>query len=155
FEGDDRRRAFGLMGLVLGVAAALGELIGGALIAGDALGLGWRLVFLVNLPIGIAAIAIGWRFLEETRSPAGAPLDPIGIALLSLALAALLGAMVSINHLGWRAAATIALIAIPLFILFTRHEARFEDRGLMPLFSLRLLRIPAFRVGALLVLAFF
>ncbi|HVO04492.1 MAG TPA: MFS transporter [Candidatus Cybelea sp.] len=155
FAGDDRRRAFGLMGLVLGVAAALGELIGGVLITGDVLGLGWRLVFLVNLPIGVMAIAIGGRLLQESKSPAGTRLDPSGIALLTLALAVVLGAMVSVNHLGWRASAAMGLVAVPLLVLFARYETKFEERGLMPLFSLRLLRIPAFRTGALLVLAFF
>ena len=150
FEGDDRRRAFGAMGLTLGLAAALGELIGGALIAGDVLGLGWRLVFWVNLPICLAAIAIGWRYLDESKSPADARLDPIGIVLLTLGLGCLLGALVSLRQFGW-----LALLAIPLLAGFAWHEIKFEERGHMPLLSLRLLRIPAFRTGALMVLAFF
>jgi len=155
FDGADRRRAFGLMGLVMGAASALGQLAGGLLISGDVFGLGWRLVFLVNLPIGILAVLAGMRFLEESRAPHGAKLDPFGILLATAALACLLGGLVSLHHIGLAQSALLALLSVPLFLWFGRHESRFEQRGAMPLLSIRLLRLPAFIAGALGVMVFY
>ena len=59
FEGEARRRAFGVMGAVQGVAATVSQLLGGVLITMNAFGLGWRLVFLINVPVGIAALLAG------------------------------------------------------------------------------------------------
>jgi len=155
FDGAERRRAFGLMGLVMGCASALGQLAGGVLISGDVLGLGWRLVFLVNLPIGILAVLAGMRWLEESRAPQSAKLDPFGILLSTAALACLLGGLVGLHQLGVAQASLLALISLPLFLWFGWHESRFEERGAMPLFSMRLLRLPAFIFGALTVLVFY
>jgi EmrB/QacA subfamily drug resistance transporter len=155
FDGDERRRAFGLMGLAMGAASALGQLAGGALISSDLFGLGWRLVFLVNLPIGILAVLAGIYWLDESRAPKGAKLDPIGILLSTAALACLLGGLVGLHHLGLVQAGLLALVSVPLFTWFGRHEARFEERGAMPLLSIRLLRLPLFILGALTVLVFY
>ncbi|HEY4164881.1 MAG TPA: MFS transporter, partial [Dongiaceae bacterium] len=155
FDGEERRRAFGIMGLVIGVAAASGQLIGGALIGGDVLGLGWRLVFLVNLPIGIAAILLGLKFLEESRAVAAARLDPIGVVLSTLGLACLLGALIGLRNLGGGDALGLAAVAVLVLGLFVWHESRFEQNGQMPLLSIRLFRVPYFVTGILLVLVFY
>jgi EmrB/QacA subfamily drug resistance transporter len=155
YDGDERRRAFGLMGLVMGAASALGQLAGGVLISGDVFGLGWRLVFLVNLPISILAILAGLRFLDESKAPDSAKLDPFGILLFSAGLACLLGGIVGLHHFGLAEASLLALASVPLFLAFGWHEARFEERGAMPLLSIRLLKLPAFVVGALAVMIFY
>lgn len=155
FDGGERRRAFGLMGLVMGAASALGQLAGGALISGDVFGLGWRLVFLVNLPVGILAVLAGLRWLDESTAPHRAKLDPVGILLLTAGLACLLGGLVGLHHLGLGAASLLVLASVPLFAWFGRHEAGFEESGAMPLLSIRLLRLPAFIFGALAVLVFY
>jgi len=155
YDGDERRRAFGLMGLVMGAASALGQLAGGVLISGDVFGLGWRLVFLVNLPIGILAVLAGLRFLDESKAPHSAKLDPFGILLFSAGLACLLGGLVGLHHLGLVKAGVLALFSVPFFLWFGRHEVRFEERGAMPLLSIRLLKLPAFVVGALAVMIFY
>jgi MFS family permease len=155
YDGAERRRAFGLMGLVMGAASALGQLAGGVLISGDVFGLGWRMVFLVNLPIGILAVLAGMRFLDESRAPQGARLDPLGILLSSAGLACLLGGFVGLHHLGPIKAGLLALLSVPFFLWFARHEIRLEERGALPLLSIRLLRLPAFVVGALAVLFFY
>ena len=155
FDGAERRRAFGLMGLVMGAASALGQLAGGVLISGDVFGLGWRLVFLVNLPIGILAVLAGMRWLDETRAPHGARLDPVGILLATAGLSCLLGGLVGLHHLGLAKAGLLVLLSVPFFLWFGRYEARFEERGAMPLLSIRLLRLPTFIIGALTVLVFY
>jgi MFS family permease len=155
YDGAERRRAFGLMGLVMGAASALGQLAGGILISGDVFGLGWRLVFLVNLPIGILAVLAGLRWLDESRAPVRAKLDPLGILLSTAGLACLLGALVGLHHLGLGYASLLALAALPLFLWFGRHESRFEESGALPLLSIRLLKLPAFIYGALAVMVFY
>jgi MFS family permease len=155
YDGDERRRAFGLMGLVMGAASALGQLAGGVLISGDVFGLGWRLVFLVNLPIGILAVLAGMRWLDESRAPVRAKLDPLGILLSTAGLACLLGALVGLHHLGLGFASLLALASLPLFLWFGRHESRFEENGALPLLSIRLLKLPAFIYGALAVMVFY
>jgi MFS family permease len=155
YDGDERRRAFGLMGLVMGAASALGQLAGGALISGDVFGLGWRLVFLVNLPIGILAVLAGMRWLDESKAPVRAKLDPFGILLSTAGLACLLGGLVGLHHLGFGPASLLALASVPIFLWFGLHEARFEERGALPLLSIRLLKLPAFIYGALAVMVFY
>ena len=67
FTGADRVRAISIYGVVLGLAAAGGQLIGGALIELDPFGLGWRSVFLINVPIGVAALALTPKWVAESR----------------------------------------------------------------------------------------
>jgi EmrB/QacA subfamily drug resistance transporter len=155
YDGAERRRAFGLMGLAMGAASALGQLAGGILISGDVFGLGWRMVFLVNLPIGILAVLAGLRFLDESRAPQGARMDPLGILLSSAGLGCLLGGLVGLHHLGPVKVGLLALLSLPFFFWFARHEMRLEERGALPLLSIRLLRLPAFLVGAVTVLFFY
>ncbi len=81
FPPAERPRAFAAMGAVIGVATIAGQLVGGALIALDPAGLGWRAVFLVNLPLGLAAIVAARRLVPESRAPEARQLDVGGVAL--------------------------------------------------------------------------
>jgi MFS family permease len=150
FNGDERRRAFGIMGLVIGIAAASGQLIGGLLIGSDLWGLGWRLVFLVNLPVGIAAVGFGLGLLDESRVPSAARLDLRGALLSALGLGCLLAVFIGLRPLGLGAAALFMALAVPILALFVVHESRFERTGHAPLLSIRLLRVPFFVTGAVL-----
>ena len=73
FEPLERVRKLALFGLVGGLASIAGPILGGLLIKANLFGLGWRLVFLINLPVGLMALLSGWRFLPDRRSgrPAG------------------------------------------------------------------------------------
>jgi MFS family permease len=152
FNGDERRRAFGVMGLVIGIAAASGQLVGGFLIGSDLWGLGWRLVFLVNLPIGIAAVVLGLKLLDESRVPTATRLDLRGVLLSTLGLACLLAAFIGVRPLGIAPAVIVGALSLPVLALFIRHESGFERAGHAPLLSIRLLRVPYFITGAVLCL---
>src|SRR3954463_4169957 len=82
FVGGERTRALGIYGLVLGLASVAGQIVGGLLLLWNPLDLGWRVVFLVNSPIGLATLVVGARLIPESRADPRA-IDPIGIALLS------------------------------------------------------------------------
>ena len=71
-------RALSIYGVVLGLAAVGGQVIGGALVQTDVAGLGWRGCFLINVPIGLAALALAPRLVPESRAAQRAPLDVAG-----------------------------------------------------------------------------
>jgi EmrB/QacA subfamily drug resistance transporter len=130
-----------------GAAAALGPVVGGLLVA-----LSWRWVFYVNVPIGLLAIAIGWRRLPlvpghpvKTPDAVAATLVTAGIALLSLGL-------VEGNDWGWGSARVIAALAASVLML-TGFVVRIR-RHHNPLIEPSLFRIPAFRGSSIVALTF-
>src|SRR5918911_239964 len=110
FSGAALARALGAFGATLGGASAIGPLAGGVLT--DTLG--WRSIFFVNLPIGVAAFAVGVVGLRESRNPAGGRADWVGTTLLIAALTALMFALIRGNHLGWASRTILARMATGL-----------------------------------------
>ncbi|MFI6663139.1 MFS transporter [Streptomyces sp. NPDC050523] len=156
FPAHERSKAFGAVAAVMGVATTAGPLLGGLLVHADIAGLGWRTIFLVNVPIGVIAVLAGPCVLLESRSPQPLRLDPIGMILVSAALFAVLYALTQGRQLGWPAW-TLALIAagltmLGLFTLYERHKTRIDGS---PLVVLGLFRQRAFVVGLLLSLIVF
>src|SRR5690606_8392590 len=91
FTGRERGQAFGVFGAVIGLSVAFGPTLGGVLIAAGGPDLGWRLMFLVNVPLAAAVFPLAVRFLPRTQAPTDGPrnLDPIGTTVLGLATLAL------------------------------------------------------------------
>src|SRR4051794_29539724 len=116
YAGPARARAVGHYATVMGLAAVGGQLIGGALLQADVLGLGWRAIFLVNVPVGIALLAVTPRALPESRSADAAPLDLAGIALATLALTALVLPLVDGREHGWPVWAWASLGLSPVLL---------------------------------------
>lgn len=81
-SGAELAVAFGIFGPALGLGGILGPIIGGGLIEADILGLGWRSVFLVNIPIGIVALVIGWRILPRRSGDRAVRIDMLGAAVI-------------------------------------------------------------------------
>lgn len=146
----ERPRAFGIQGVVAGLASTTGQIVGGGLIALDPLGLGWRSVFLINVPVGLAALLASGRVISESRSETARRLDLAGVALGSLALVLVMVPLVEGRELGWPVWAFAALAAaLPAVALFVALERRVAERGGSPLVELRLLEAPSFRIGVL------
>jgi EmrB/QacA subfamily drug resistance transporter len=102
WSGAAQRRVISAYALTMGLAAVFGQLVGGLLIRADLFGLGWRACFLINLPIGAAALAAVRRTVPESRvEGAGSRLDPAGAALVTAALVALLLPLVEGREQGW------------------------------------------------------
>ncbi|WP_370419078.1 MFS transporter [Streptomyces sp. QH1-20] len=86
FDGESRAKAFGLYGMIMSLGGVLGPVLGAALTSADLFGLDWRPIFLINLPIGLATVLLGLRFLPESRDRQARRLDPLGMVLSSAGL---------------------------------------------------------------------
>jgi MFS family permease len=149
-------RAMSAYGIMMGMAAAIGQFSGGALVEWNPLGLGWRAVFLLKLPICLATMATAWVVLPETSGTRRVRLDIGGAVLSSLALAAILLPLSKGRDLGWPVWIFVVLATVPVLIMwFLWHEDRLSRRGGMPLVDVGLLTIPGFRRGVLVGTLFF
>jgi EmrB/QacA subfamily drug resistance transporter len=127
----ERAQAIGIWGAVVGISMALGPVLGGVLV-----GLSWRAVFLVNIPIGLAAIALTARFVPESRAPRPRRPDPVGQALVIVLLASLTSAIIEGPSQGWGSPGIVALAATAAGALVTlvRYELRRVDPLIEPRF---------------------
>ncbi|HVA90202.1 MAG TPA: MFS transporter [Chloroflexota bacterium] len=133
FTGESRARAFTAYGLTLGLAAVFGQLLGGLLIEANLAGLGWRSCFLINLPIGAAALALTPRLVPESRAPGRPRLDILGMILVTLALLATVLPLIEGREQGWPTWTWLCLItAMPLFLAFAAYQRRLGARGGAP-----------------------
>ena len=104
FVGTDLQKAFTVFGPVIGLSAVLGPIVGGALIAANAFGSGWRLIFFVNLPLGlIAAIGAATADARVPRSPKPPSLDVVGTLLAALGMGLLIYPLIQGREAGWPA----------------------------------------------------
>ncbi|MDY4325056.1 MFS transporter [Pectobacterium brasiliense] len=152
FDGDDSRRAFGLLGMTLGLAAIAGQILGGWLVHANLFGLGWRSIFLINVPIGLLAI-VAARFIPESRTPQRPSLDWMGVVLVSVGLTLLLVPLIEGPGQGWPAWSLWMLATATLLLaMFYRQQERRQRAGHLPLVDMRLLAQRRFLLGVLLVL---
>ncbi len=156
FSGRERAIALGIYGSALPVAAAMGQVGGGLMLQANILGLAWRPVFLINVPIGILTLVAAALFLERQRTAASVGLDGAGIALVTVALLLLVVPLVSGRDAGWPWWMLLMLAtSLPALFLFTLFEQRLTKRGGSPLVKLILFQQRTFTVGNLIALAFF
>ena len=138
FSGPERGTAFGVWGATTGGAVAVGPLVGGALTES----LGWESIFLLNLPIGIAAVVLTLRHVRESSDPQAGRLDLAGTALFSAALLALVLALIRGNDEGWGSALIVGLFATAALLLLA--FVMVERRRSQPMLDLSLFRISTF-----------
>lgn len=148
--------ALGAYGGVQGLASIAGPLLGGLLTTANPLGLEWRSIFWVNVPIGLIALAVGAKVLPESREPGAARLDLLGATVLAGSLVLILLPIVQGQAWGWPAWGWV-LFGVGVFGLsgFVVLERRVAAHGGQPLLDYRLLGNPAFRAGLAASLAFF
>jgi EmrB/QacA subfamily drug resistance transporter len=148
YEGADRGRALSAYGTVMGVAAASGQLIGGALVQADLAGVGWRACFLINLPVGVAALAAAPRTVPESRRAGALSLDPVGTLLVCAGLTLAVLPLIEGRALGWPAWTIAALALSPLVLgAFTAHQRALARHGGAPLLDPALLHRRTFAAG--------
>ena len=136
FPPRERGAAFAMFGITAGLAAVSGPLVGGLLINADILGLDWRPIFLVNIPVGIFAVLAGLKFIPVMEGTKDVGIDFAGIALATLALLLVVFPLIEGREFGWPAwmfglmAASIP--AAWLFVRWQRHQAANTRPQLLP-----------------------
>jgi EmrB/QacA subfamily drug resistance transporter len=156
FPPRERGTAFGMFGATIGLATITGPLVGGLLIEADLLGLEWRPIFLVNVPIGIAALAVATRFLVESKAPRALRPDPVGVAIVTAGLLLLVYPLVQGRDLGWPLWTFVSMAAaVPVLIGFGVYERHKKARDGSPLVDMDLFRQRSFVPGLLVAGIFF
>jgi EmrB/QacA subfamily drug resistance transporter len=155
YTGPARVRAISVYGMVMGLAATSGQLIGGVLIRTDVAGLGWRVIFWINVPLGLAALLAAPRMIPESRDERESRVDLTGVALITACLVAVVLPLVDGRQAGWPAWSWAALASsVPLALAFAAHQRRKADRGGAPLLNPRVFASWPLRAGLLTQTAF-
>ena len=156
FADRERGRAFAILGATIGFSTALGPLVGGLIIQAFGAETGWRLVFGVNIPIGIVAVGAAAVFLPSGAESTDSAADWLGLALLTAGLVALLTPLIEGQQEGWPSWTYVSMVGGAVLIaLFALWERRLEKLEGNPLVPPRLFAHSSFTGGVLLALVYF
>lgn len=145
----ERAQAIGVWGAVIGVSMALGPVVGGLLVSAA----GWRSVFWINAPIGLAAVVLALRFVPESRAPTARKIDVPGQALVIALLASLTFAIIEAPRRGWTSSLIVGSLAVALAALLALLY--WEGRSREPLINLRFFRSLPFSSATVIAVASF
>ena len=137
-EAKDRARAIGVWGAVFGLSMALGPVIGGALVSA----VGWRAIFWVNVPVGIAALVLTTLFVPESKAPRARRFDPVGQILVIVTLASATSAIIEGPRRGWGSGLIIGLFVLAAVAVV--GLVGYENRRAEPLIDPRFFRSTPF-----------
>jgi EmrB/QacA subfamily drug resistance transporter len=156
FPQNERAKAFGLFGTVIGTSSFSGNVLGGLLVSANLFNLSWRPIFLINLPVGVLTVIAAAKLVKESRSPKARRLDLGGVAILTLALTLLLYPLIQGREAGWPMWAFVSLAAfLPMMFVFVQYEKRLTAGGGSPLVELDLFHDRAFVIGLFSGMCFF
>ncbi|MGL5858298.1 MAG: MFS transporter [Angustibacter sp.] len=156
FSGRDRERAFAVFGAVMGLSWASGMIFGGLLIEGDVAGLGWRSIFLVNVPLALLACLGTARWFDETEQSSTARLDTAGALALTVVTALVLVPLIQGPQAGWPMWTLLCLVLAAVgAVVLTSIERRTARAGGAPLLPPHLFRDRQFNIGLLVIGTFF
>jgi EmrB/QacA subfamily drug resistance transporter len=156
FPPAERIKALAGFGVTAGLGTVSGPLLGGLLIQHNLFGLDWRPIFLINVPVGILAVAASAILVRESRAPKPPRLDPGGVALVSAALLLLLYPLVQGRQLGWPVWTFVSMaVSVPVFAAFVFYERAKSRRDGSALVELSLFRERGFSAGMAIAVAFF
>lgn len=155
FPPHERGKVFGMFGAIVGLGAVSGPLLGALLTEWDLFGLEWRTIFLINLPVGIAAVILGRKFISESKAPKALRLDLVGVVLATLALVLLIYPLTQGRENDWPLWGFLCMIASPVvFAVFIGYEKYKIKKDGSPLVELSLFHVKSFAGGITVQLAF-
>nr|WP_315032520.1 MFS transporter [uncultured Chryseobacterium sp.] len=155
-DTKERAKAFGLYGITLGTAAAIGQVLGGYLSDTHWFIEGWRLVFFINLPIGIITLWATHRYVTETVKHQNTKFDYTGILILTLALFSLIYPLIQGRESGWPLwSFGLLILSFILFAFFIYNQKTKLGKNENPLIDIRLFQIRDFNIGLIAVLFHF
>jgi EmrB/QacA subfamily drug resistance transporter len=148
FPAHERGKVFGLFGAIVGLGAVSGPLLGALLTEWNLFGLEWRPIFLINLPVGIAGLILGSRFITESKAPKALKLDLVGVALVVVGLLMLLYPLTRGRELDWPLWGYVLMAgALVVFGALVAYERRKAARDGSPLIELSLFKVKSFAAG--------
>jgi len=137
YSPRERAAMLGVVGGVSGLSAVVGPVLGGWLVSSDAFGIGWRSIFLINLPIGIVLVALAVRWVPDTRSEHPLRLDPLGLVLATTGLLGLMYALIEGRQQDWAAwiwgVGTAGLVVLAGFVVQQVRRERATGSALLPM----------------------
>ncbi|MDT0431752.1 MFS transporter [Streptomyces salyersiae] len=155
FPAHERGKVFGLFGAIVGLGAVSGPLLGALLTEWNLFGLEWRPIFLINLPVGIAGLVLGRKFITESKAPKALRLDLAGVALVTLGLLMLLYPLTRGRELGWPVWGHVSMAAsLLVFAGLVGYERQKARKDGSPLIELSLFRVKSFAAGIAVQLTF-
>ncbi|WP_435861285.1 MFS transporter [Streptomyces tauricus] len=148
FPAHERGKVFGLFGAIVGLGAVSGPLFGALLTEWNLFGLEWRPIFLINLPVGIAGLILGQKFITESKAPRALKLDLVGVALVTLGLLMLLYPLIRGRELDWPTWGYVSmggsLVVFGALVAYEKHKTA---RDGSPLVELSLFKVKSFAAG--------
>ncbi|MFJ2259409.1 MFS transporter [Streptomyces sp. NPDC087844] len=148
FPAHERGKVFGLFGAIVGLGAVSGPLFGALLTEWNLFGLEWRPIFLINLPVGIAGLILGRKFITESKAPRALKLDLVGVALVTLGLLMLLYPLIRGRELDWPTWGYVSMGgSLVVFGALVAYEKRKTARDGSPLVELSLFKVKSFAAG--------
>jgi EmrB/QacA subfamily drug resistance transporter len=154
FAPRERGRPFGLLGATIGISTAVGPLLGGLLIQAFGAQEGWRWIFYINLPIGVAAMILGFLWIPVGETKKTGDLDPVGVVLLGVGVLLLLLPLVQEREWHGNAKWLLAVAAVVVLVGFVLWERRY-GRERTSLVDLGLFKVRSYALGALIGLLYF
>ncbi|MEI7029403.1 MFS transporter [Streptomyces pratensis] len=155
FPAHERGKVFGLFGAVVGLGAVSGPLLGALLTEWDLFGLGWRPIFLINLPVGIAGLVLGAKFITESKAPKAVRLDLAGVGLVTLAMLMLIYPLTRGHELDWPLWGHVSMVgSLFVFGALVLYQRQKSLAGGSPLIEISLFRVKSFAAGIAVQLTF-
>ncbi|MEV7613881.1 MFS transporter [Streptomyces sp. NPDC089799] len=155
FPPHERGKVFGMFGAIVGLGAVSGPMLGALLTEWNLFGLEWRPIFLINLPVGIAGVLLGRKFISESKAPQALRLDLVGVVLATLAMVMLIYPLTQGRENDWPLWGFVCMGAVPLVIAgFIVYEKRKAERDGSPLVELSLFKVKSFAAGIAVQLTF-
>ncbi|MEU6448235.1 MFS transporter [Streptomyces sp. NPDC047065] len=148
FPAHERGKVFGLFGAIVGLGAVSGPLLGALLTEWNLFGLEWRPIFLINLPVGVAGLVLGSRFITESKAPRALRLDLVGVALVTLGMLMLVYPLTRGEELDWPLWGFLSMAgSLVVLAVLVAYERRKSARDGSPLVELSLFRVKSFAAG--------
>ncbi|MEV5972527.1 MFS transporter [Streptomyces sp. NPDC051921] len=155
FPAHERGKVFGMFGAIIGLGAVSGPLLGALLTQWNIAGLEWRPIFLINLPVGVAALFLGRRFITESKAPQALRLDLVGVALVTVGLLMLIYPLTRGRELGWPVWGHVMMAgSLVVFAALVAYEKYKTKKDGSPLIELSLFKVKSFAAGIAVQLTF-
>lgn len=155
-DPHERSKAIGWFGITLGLASVIGQVLGGYFAGGHFFVPGWRLIFLVNLPIGVLSLIAAHFYLPETEKHTGTKMDMSGVAVLTLVLFCLIYPLIQGREAGWPWwSFALLILSVVIFVYFVYDQHHKKISGKAPLIDIALFKFHDLNIGLVAVLFHF